>query len=105
MCDGFRILNETFFLTDINECDGGPCKNGGTCANSDGSYSCSCQDGWTGNDCTQGMVFYLYLSKILGKQVRSNKDVSEVRDYHRFVREISQICQIDLSDLSDLVFQ
>ena len=39
------------------------------------------------------------------KQVRSNKDASEVRDYDRFVREICQICQIDLSDLSDFVFQ
>jgi len=38
---------------DINECDKSPCKNGGTCTNSDGSYSCKCQDGWTGKNCDQ----------------------------------------------------
>merc|ERR1719431_1267714 len=26
---------------DINECNSGPCKNGGACTNSDGSYSCA----------------------------------------------------------------
>merc|ERR1719435_407319 len=36
---------------DINECNSGPCKNGGTCANSDGSYSCRCRRGWMGKNC------------------------------------------------------
>jgi len=39
--------------TDKNECDKSPCKNGGTCTNYDGDYSCKCQDGWTGNNCDQ----------------------------------------------------
>ena len=60
MCDSFRILNETIFLTDMNECDKSPCKNGGTCSNSPGSYTCKCQDGWIGNNCDQGKVVYLY---------------------------------------------
>jgi len=38
---------------DLNKCDSGPCKNGGTCTNSDGSYSCKCQNGWTGINCNQ----------------------------------------------------
>merc|ERR1719262_718552 len=38
---------------DIDECNSGPCKNGGTCTNRDGSYSCKCQDGWTGINCNQ----------------------------------------------------
>jgi len=38
---------------DLDECDSGPCKNGGTCTNSDGSYSCKCQNGWTGINCNQ----------------------------------------------------
>jgi len=42
--------NELFY---INECKSSPCKNGGTCTTSDGSYLCSCQDGWTGNNCNQ----------------------------------------------------
>ena len=27
---------------DINECESDPCQNGGTCANTDGSFNCMC---------------------------------------------------------------
>lgn len=39
--------------TDINECMAtpSPCLNGGTCTNSFGSYMCSCQGEWQGQDC------------------------------------------------------
>merc|ERR1712212_173381 len=54
----FSFGNEedcTFILnTDINECDSDPCRNGGTCTNTQGSYFCRCQEGWTGNYCNQG---------------------------------------------------
>jgi len=36
-----------------NECSTAPCRNGGTCTNCPGSYSCRCQSGWTGNNCNQ----------------------------------------------------
>ena len=47
----------TYFV-DIDECDTGVgthnCSNNGTCADVDGSYSCSCDDGYTGDgfNCT-----------------------------------------------------
>lgn len=37
--------------TDINECEGNPCKNGGTCKNFVGNFSCDCLLGYGGNVC------------------------------------------------------
>ncbi|KAL3847744.1 hypothetical protein ACJMK2_018638, partial [Sinanodonta woodiana] len=35
-----------------NECLESPCQHGGTCFNSDGSYTCLCTGSWTGLNCT-----------------------------------------------------
>ena len=53
----FRIPE--FFIcvilcADIDECLNMPCKNGATCNNKPGSYSCSCSAGWTEKDCDEG---------------------------------------------------
>ncbi|XP_076814212.1 sushi, von Willebrand factor type A, EGF and pentraxin domain-containing protein 1-like isoform X2 [Clavelina lepadiformis] len=34
---------------DVNECDFSPCHDQATCTNSEGSYQCSCNVGWTGD--------------------------------------------------------
>uniref|UniRef100_A0A672IXN3 Neurogenic locus notch homolog protein 2-like n=1 Tax=Salarias fasciatus TaxID=181472 RepID=A0A672IXN3_SALFA len=36
---------------DVNECKKNPCKNGGRCINSPGSYMCKCQPGYSGQNC------------------------------------------------------
>lgn len=36
---------------DVNECKKNPCKNGGRCINSQGSYTCICQPGYSGHNC------------------------------------------------------
>ena len=36
---------------DINECATTPCRNGGSCNNTIGSYVCSCPPGWVGKNC------------------------------------------------------
>ena len=56
----------SFNYIDINECAAnggiGDCENGATCTNTDGSFICSCVDGWTGALCTEGKItFYLQL--------------------------------------------
>lgn len=42
-------------LTDINECLASPCVNG-NCSNTLGSYTCICDPGWTGTNCSQGKL-------------------------------------------------
>ena len=41
---------------DVNECDTASTNacdaNGGACINNDGSYTCECKDGWTGDGLT-----------------------------------------------------
>ena len=42
------------FLTDIDECDDSTvsCGDNAECANTDGSYSCSCSSGYSGDGMT-----------------------------------------------------
>lgn len=39
------------FVSDINDCESNPCKNGGTCIDGVNSYKCICSDGWEGAYC------------------------------------------------------
>ena len=59
----FRFLNRFFFFSDIDECsvDSSPCDDNADCTNSDGSYSCTCKQGFSGNGvvCTGGLMFFL----------------------------------------------
>ena len=41
-------------LSDINECESDPCLNGGTCTDVINGYQCTCQPGYTGNNCNLG---------------------------------------------------
>ena len=40
-----------FSLTDINECEVRPCKNGGTCTDLVNDRRCACVPGYTGKSC------------------------------------------------------
>lgn len=35
----------------VDDCSGGPCRNGGTCHDLSGGYYCTCPDPWTGRNC------------------------------------------------------
>ena len=60
----FLNVTVSFFSSDIDECiliD--PCRNGATCVNTDGSYTCFCEPGWQGKNCTIGKrSFYPHLN-------------------------------------------
>ena len=52
-------------FSDIDECskNGGPCDNNANCFNNDGSFTCTCKDGFTGNGtiCVGKLPFVNYL--------------------------------------------
>ena len=39
----------TSYFTDISECAASPCHPNATCTNTEGSYICNCQSGYSGN--------------------------------------------------------
>ena len=39
-------------IADVDECSGSPCDNNAACSNSDGSFTCTCNDGFTGDGST-----------------------------------------------------
>lgn len=44
-------------VPDIDHCSNNPCVHG-TCTDTGATYSCTCDAGWTGPNCSQGMKKY-----------------------------------------------
>ena len=42
------------FLADIDKCSSNPCVNG-QCVDSANQYACTCDAGWTGTNCDEGI--------------------------------------------------
>ena len=53
-----------FFLTDVNECAGeNVCDANAMCNNTDGSYTCQCVEGYSGNGThCEGKHMYKYIA-------------------------------------------
>ena len=52
----FKVsLADCDYVADMsNECTGNPCGSHGTCNDKVKSYTCTCNEGWTGTTCTEG---------------------------------------------------
>lgn len=47
-------MDWTLFVSDIDECVSQPCQNNGTCIDLINGYTCTCTDGFSGINCTNG---------------------------------------------------
>ena len=50
-------LKSQHFL-DIDNCDPNPCVNGGVCTDGINSYTCTCAEGFTGENCVAGRFYH-----------------------------------------------
>ena len=58
-------------------CDDNPCNDHGTCENTDGGYTCTCTQAWTGDNCDTGehgavtiiIVILVYINQYYGCNV------------------------------------
>ena len=50
----FNLKLNHLLFTDKDECDPNPCQNGGTCTDGIDSFTCSCEEGFTGITCQTG---------------------------------------------------
>ena len=46
---------DSIIFSDIDNCDPNPCVNGGVCTDGINSYTCTCAEGYNGNNCSESM--------------------------------------------------
>nr|XP_034315266.1 neurogenic locus notch homolog protein 2-like [Crassostrea gigas] len=50
---GNQLKYHLNIFQDVDECQNDPCRNGATCTNTPGSFTCTCNAGWTGKVCNE----------------------------------------------------
>ena len=65
-------------VTDSDECNPNPCKNGGSCTPHVNDYTCGCVPGYTGDNCETGIFniasklcdLYIYIVIIISTELK-----------------------------------
>ena len=50
----YGISNQNDYLTDIDDCRGGPCLHDWTCTDQVNGFDCTCTPFWMGDTCNSG---------------------------------------------------
>lgn len=45
-------------IIEVDECQSSPCLNGATCVDLENGYRCQCAEGWQGDTCDQGKLYF-----------------------------------------------
>ena len=49
---------DSIIFSDIDNCDPNPCVNGGVCTDGINSYTCTCAEGYTGENCVESRFYH-----------------------------------------------
>ena len=91
-----------FLCPDIDECESSPCDVNATCTNTPGSYSCSCNDGYSGNGttCNSKPRHHAHFELVYAKRDSCNyiKGAQRIEEYEDKPNESCE--EISMSSLS-----
>ncbi|XP_076027380.1 lactadherin-like isoform X2 [Genypterus blacodes] len=79
--------------TNVNECAKEPCKNGGTCRDLDGDYSCRCPSPYVGKQCHLRCISLLGMEggSIVGSQISASSVHTGVLGLQRWGPELARL--------------
>ena len=63
------MIDINFHVPDIDECASAACQNGGTCDDRVYSYTCNCDDGYTGEQCQTGICINIELVQFIANYI------------------------------------
>ena len=88
------IIEFNVIYSDEDECVNSPCKNGGSCVNTAGSFRCKCAQQFQGNLCEQGIYQCFALVQSQKKLKSHNKPVKLQSKYIFLTSVAKHVCNL-----------